>query len=79
MSRKSWVFIGLILALCTAGAASALPLEMEVTEAPGGMGLLEGLWDRLLDWIDRTAGMDDGLTVQEMEGCHLDPNGTCSS
>lgn len=79
MSRKSWIFIGLVLALCTAGAASALPLDPEVAEAPGGIRLLGGLWDRLLDWIDRLGGMSDGLTLQEMEGCHLDPNGVCSS
>jgi hypothetical protein len=79
MSRKSWLVLGLFLALCTAGAASALPLDPEVAEAPGGLGLLDGLWDRLLDWIDRLRGPEDSLILQEMDGCHLDPNGLCAS
>ena len=70
----------LVLALCSAGAASALPLDPEVAEAAEGSGLLGGLWNRLLDWMDRLAGEEgDGPSLLTTEGCHLDPNGhpTC--
>ncbi len=80
MYRKgSSIAIVLVFALCIAGAASALPLDPEMAEAAGGAGLLGGLWDRFLDWFDQVAGGkgDGGLTVLEMDGCHLDPNGTC--
>lgn len=67
----------LVLSLCTAGAASALPLDPEMAEAAEEAGLLGGLWDRLLDWIERVAGGDgeDGLTLIRTDTCHLDPNG----
>lgn len=79
MCPKGSLAIVLLLALCTAGAASALPLDPEVAEATGGMGLLDGLWDRFLDWIGGVAGEEDGLNVWEMDGCHLDPNGGCGT
>jgi hypothetical protein len=77
MCRKGWIAIVLLLALCTAGAASALPLDPEVAEASGETGLLDGLWERFLSWIGRVAGGEDELNVWEMDGCHLDPNGGC--
>ena len=79
MFRNTCVAVVLIL-LCTAGAAPALPLAPETAAAAEGVGLLDGLWEKLLDWIDRMAGIrggDDGLTALEMETCHLDPNGVC--
>lgn len=77
MFRNLCVAGVLILALCTAGAASALPLDPEMAEAGEGAGLLGGLWDRLLDWIERVAGEEgDGLSLLEMDTCHLDPNGS---
>lgn len=79
MSRKGSIAIVLVLTLWTAGAVSALPLVPETAEAAGASGLLGGLWDRLLDWLDRMAGGEegDGLTTIEMDTCHLDPNGVC--
>lgn len=78
MSRKDFIVIVLVLTLCTAGAASALPLDSETAKAAGGAGLLGGLWDKLLDWLDRmSGGEEDGLTTVEMDTCHLDPNGVC--
>ena len=75
MSRKVSIATLLVLTLCTVGAASALPLD---PEAAGAAGLLDGLWDRFLDWIGRMAGEGgDGLLVWETDGCHLDPNGSC--
>ena len=75
MFRNFCVASLLILALCSAGAASAVPLDPDVAEAAEG-GFLSGLWDRLLDWMERLAGgEDDGLTLQRTEGCHIDPNG----
>lgn len=79
MGPKGSIVIVLLLALCTAGAASALPLGPEAADAPGGDGLLDGLWARFLDWVGRIAGEEDGLTVWETEGCHLDPNGVCGN
>ena len=79
MSRRSRFYIIFFLVLCTTGAASALPLDLEASEAPGGIGLLDGLWGKFLDWVDRMEGLGDGLTLREMEGCHLDPNGVCAS
>jgi hypothetical protein len=81
MYRKgSSIAIVLVFALCIAGAASALPLDPEMAEAAGGAGLLGGLWDRFLDWVDQVAGGgggNGGLIVLEMDTCHLDPNGAC--
>jgi hypothetical protein len=77
MCRKGSIAIVLLLALCTAGAASALPLDPEAAEVGGTGGLLDGLWDRFLEWIGRVAEGGNGLSVWEMEGCHLDPNGVC--
>lgn len=77
MYRKgSSIAIVLVFTLCTAGAASALPLDPQMAEEGG---LLGGLWDRFLDWVDQMVGGegDGGLTVLEMDGCHLDPNGAC--
>jgi len=66
----------LVLALCSAGAASALPLDPEMAEAAEGAGFLGGLWERLLDWMERLAGdEEDGLNLVRTEGCHIDPNG----
>jgi hypothetical protein len=73
------IVIVLILALCTAGVANALPLDPEAAEAPGRPGLLGGMLDRLLDWFDRMAGGEDDLAFTWMEGCHIDPNGGCLS
>lgn len=78
MSRKVSIATVLVLTLCTAGAASALPLDLEMAEAAGAAGLLDGLWDRFLDWVGRMAGEEgDGFLIWETEGCHLDPNGGC--
>lgn len=78
MFRNLCIAGALVLTLCTAGAASALPFDPEVAEAAEGTGLLGGLWDRLLDWIERMAGGEGegGLNALEMDGCHLDPNGS---
>ena len=69
----------LMLTLCTAGAASALPFDPDAAEAAGEKGVLGGLWDRFVRWIDQVARGEGegGVTVLEMEGCHLDPNGIC--
>jgi hypothetical protein len=69
----------LILALCTAGAAVALPLDPEAAEASAEeTGPLFGLWSWLLDWIDRMGGREDGLSpIWQQDGCHIDPNGGC--
>ncbi|HKH49399.1 MAG TPA: hypothetical protein VKM72_32420 [Thermoanaerobaculia bacterium] len=80
MSRKvGSIVIVLVLALCTAGAAFALPLDPDAVEAPEGAGLLGGMWEWLLSWIDRMAGAEDGLGAVWMDGCHIDPNGACVS
>jgi hypothetical protein len=77
MFRNMCVAVVLIL-LCTAGAASALQLDPETAAAAERAGLLDGLWEKLLDWIDRMArGEDGGLRALEMDTCHLDPNGVC--
>ena len=74
------IAIVLVLALCTAGAAFALPLDPEAAEAPAETGPLFGLWGWLLDWIDRMGGGGSGLSpIWQMEGCHIDPNGHCLS
>jgi hypothetical protein len=79
MSRKSFIICVLVLTLCTAGAASALPLGPEMAESAGGAGPLGGLWDKFLDWIDQMAGGegDGGLNTLQMDTCHIDPNGAC--
>lgn len=78
MYRKlSSIVIVLILALCSAGGANALPLDREAAEAPGRPGLLGGIWNWILDWLDRMAGGEDDLAFTWMEGCHIDPNGSC--
>jgi hypothetical protein len=78
MSRKVSIATILVLILCTAGAASALPLDADVAEPVGEAGFLGGLWERLLDWIDRMAGDGgDGPTLYQTDGCHIDPNGAC--
>lgn len=70
------VAIILVLALCTAGAAVALPLDPEAAEASAERGPLDGLREWLRDWIDRMGGREDGLRpIWEEEGCHIDPNG----
>jgi hypothetical protein len=53
-----------------------LPLDPELAEAPGEGGLPGGWWDRFLDWLEK-AEEEEGLSIQETEGCHLDPNGSC--
>lgn len=69
------IAIVLVLALCTAGAASALPLDPEA-EAPGRQG--GGMWAWLFDWLGRiTGGEEDSLSALELDGCHIDPNGAC--
>ena len=79
MLRNFCVVGVLILSLCSAGAASALPLDPEMAEAAGGASLLSGLWDRFLAWIEgREAEGGEGPTLLQMEGCHIDPNGTWS-
>ena len=66
----------LVLALCTAGAAFAMPLDPEAAEASAEGGPLVGLWAWLLEWIDRMGGQEEGLhPVWQQEGCHIDPNG----
>lgn len=77
MSRNgSIAMVVLMLTLCTAGAASARPLDPEMAETGGEVGFLGGLWDRLLDWLDRATGEGDGgFNTLEMDTCHLDPNG----
>jgi hypothetical protein len=78
MSRKGYIVIVLVLTLCTAGAVSALPLGPETAAAAEESGFLGGLWDKLLDWLDRIVGGEGGdLTTVEMDTCHLDPNGAC--
>lgn len=78
MCRKvGSIAIVLILALCTAGAAFALPLDPEAAEAPGKPGLLDGLRDWLFDWLNRMAGGKNNLDSLWLEGCHIDPNGGC--
>lgn len=78
MSRKvGSIVMLLVFALCTTGAAFALPLDPDAAEAPGGGGLLGGMWDWLLSWLDRMAGEEGGLGSLWMEGCHIDPNGVC--
>jgi hypothetical protein len=72
------VAIVLVLALCTAGAAVALPLDPEAAETSAERGPLGGLWEWLLNWIDRIGGREDDLRpIWEEEGCHIDPNGGC--
>jgi len=79
MFRNFCVASILILSLCSAGAASALPLDPEMAEAAEGPGLLGGLWGKLLAWIEGMAGSEEGndLTILEMDTCHIDPNGVC--
>lgn len=80
MSRKvGSIVLLLLLALCTTGAAFAVPLESDAVEAPGGAGLLGGMWERLVSWLDRLTGGNEGLGSLWMEGCHIDPNGACVS
>lgn len=73
--RPSSIVVLLVLSLCTAGAASALPLDPEAAEAPGGV--LRDAWEKLLEWMGRLTAGDDDPTILEMEGCHIDPNGIC--
>lgn len=74
------IAIVLVLALCTAGAAFALPLDPESAEARAETGPLGGLWEWLLDWIDRMGGREEGLIpIWAQDGCHIDPNGLCHS
>jgi hypothetical protein len=77
MYRKvgSFLVLVLVLALCTAGAAFALPLDPEMAAAPSGTGLLDGVWNRFLGWIDSLVGGEGGLTALWLDGCHIDPNG----
>lgn len=76
MCRKGSISIVLLLvALCTAGAASALPFDPEAAEAPDEKGLLDGLLSRFLNWVGRVVGGDKPPSTWQMEGCHLDPNG----
>ena len=70
MSRKvGSIVLVLVLALCTAGAAHALPVDRE----PAGGGFLKAI-SRLLEWVGRLAG-GSTLITQGWEGSHLDPNG----
>jgi len=76
MFRKVTLAIVLVLVLCAAGAAHALPLDAKSAESSADVGLAGGVWDRLLDWIGgMMGGGDEGLFTQRMEGCHIDPNG----
>jgi hypothetical protein len=69
MSRKvGSIVLVLVLALCTAGAAHARPLDRE---ASAGGGLLQAL-SRLLEWAGLVA--DSGRLIP-WDGSHLDPNG----
>ena len=79
MSRKGAIAIALVLTLCTAGAAFARPLDPETADVAGESRLVGGLWDKLLDWLNRLAGGEegDGLKTVEMDTCHIDPNGVC--
>ncbi len=72
------IAILLVLALCTAGAASALQLDPEVADAPGGAGFLGEVWGRFLDWVGRITEGEGGLTALWLDGSHCDPNGACS-
>ena len=70
------IAILLVLALCTAGAARALPVDPEAAETPSGTRIL-GMWSRFLDWLGRITEGEDGLTALWLEGSHCDPNGAC--
>lgn len=73
MSRKvGSIVLVLVLALGTAGAAHARPLDRE---APGSGGFLQAVM-RLLEWVGQLAENAENLvSIQEWEGSHLDPNG----
>lgn len=73
MSRKvGSIVLVLVLALCTAGAAHARPLDRE---APAGGGFLQAM-SRLLEWVSQVVESGGTLIfVQGWEGSHLDPNG----
>lgn len=73
MSRKAGsIVLVLVLALWTAGAAHARPLERE---SPAGGGFLQVL-SQLLEWVGQVVERGGDLTsVQGWEGSHLDPNG----
>ena len=76
MLRKV-AFVALVVLVLTAGIAGtahAVPLD---PSAPAGASLSDGVWDRLLDWLGRIMGGEDGLSSRTMDGCHIDPNGRC--
>lgn len=81
MYRKiASMVIVLILTLCTAGAAFALPLDPEAAEAPAGQGLLGNLWEWLVERLEQMSGAGESLDFRwAQEGCHIDPNGLCMS
>ena len=72
------IAILLVLALCTAGAARALPVDPEVADAPGETRIL-GMWSRFLDWLGRITEGEGGLTTLWLDGSHCDPNGACGT
>lgn len=73
MSRKvSSIVLVLVLALCTAGAAHARPVDRE---APAAGGFLQAVM-RLFEWVGQLADSGGDLAfIQEWDGSHLDPNG----
>lgn len=73
MSRKvGSIVLVLVLALCTASAAHASPLERE---APARGAFLNAL-SQLLEWMGQVVGSGGELiSVRGWEGSHLDPNG----
>lgn len=82
MFRKiASIVIVLVLALCTAGAAFALPLDPEAAEAPAGSGLLlSNLWEWLVERLEQMSGAGESLDFSwAQDGCHIDPNGGCVS
>lgn len=81
MYRKiASMVIVLVLALCTAGATFALPLDPEAAEAPAEGGLLSNLWEWLIEKLEQMSGAGESLDFSwAQEGCHIDPNGACVS
>lgn len=71
MSRKvGSIVLVLVLALCTAGAAHARPVDRE---APAAGGFLQAM-TRLLEWVGQVADTSF-ISVRLWDGSHLDPNG----
>lgn len=71
MSQKvGSIVLVLVLALCTASAAHARPLDQE----PAGGGFLKAM-SRLLEWAGLVADSDRLIPAWSWDGSHLDPNG----